>query len=119
MTIAKAVELLMKFVDINYEQCVKTDEDIKILENKFEEFLKSKHKNKLEVSYKLNIAFSKNFLIRNDNELDFGNYLQTTEIYADYILKNENNRSKFIYGLVGSAITVIGGLIGALITAFV
>ncbi len=119
MTIAKAVELLMKFVDTNYEQCVKTDEDIKILENKFEEFLKSKHKNKLEVSYKLNIAFSKNFLIRNDNESDFGNYLQTTEIYADYILKNENNRSKFIYGLVGSAITVIGGLIGALITAFV
>ncbi len=119
MSISKAVELLIKFIELNSDDNVSSENDLRIVESKFEKFLKSRHKNISEVDYKIKIAFSNGFLVQNDNESQLCKFIQPTEKFADYILKNENNRIKFIYGLIGSGITVVGGLIGALISAIV
>ena len=48
-----------------------------------------------------------------------GEAVEPTWTFTEYILEREKNFSKFLYGLLGSAVTIIGGLIGALITALI
>lgn len=118
MTISKAVELLMKFVDANSDAKIETKEDCDKVDNDLEKFIRSKHKNEHEFSYKLKIAESKEFIIFDYNANTLGEGVTTTEKFADYILSKESNSSKFLHGLIGSIVTVVGGVIGAVIGIF-
>ena len=93
-------------------------EDWENLENSFKLFLKSKRKF-FEVSYKVSLAEKKGYIICDRNAETVGEAFEPTELFTDYVLDREKNYSKFLYGLIGSGIAVLGGLIGALITALV
>ena len=118
MTIAKAVEMFLKFVNANSERELKTDSDIKNFEFAFKCYLRSE-KTYHEVNYKIELAKKKGYLkFNNDAEL-LGEAVEPTSSFTEYIIEREKNFSKFLYGLLGSGVAVVGGLIGALITALV
>lgn len=118
MTVSKAVELLMKFVDSHEHLPTESKEDLKIVGYEFEKFLSTKHKNLQDASYKLEIAICKGFVSFNDEAETLSEYVELSTEFADYHLGKEKAWIKFIYATIGSVLTVVGGIIGALITAF-
>lgn len=117
MTISKAVELLIKFQNMNPDIKVETATDIKKMNSEFQKYLHSKRKNQHEVNFKLDIAISKGFIVINPEASTMENFVEVSENFSDYIISQESTKKKFVYGLIGSAVTVGGGLIGALIAA--
>ena len=118
MTISKAVEKTLKFIEINSEKPLVSEEDITNFDNDLKAYLKS-DKAYHEVNYKLSLAEKKGYIIYNYDAETVGDSFEPTDLFTDYILEREKNFSKFLYGLIGSVIAVAGGLIGALITALV
>lgn len=118
MTIAKAVEIFLKYVDKNSEREIKTEADFNEIENDLKKYLKSE-KTYYEVSYKIELAEKKGYLVFNENADTFGEAVDPTSSFTEYIIEREKTLSKFLSGLIGSALTIFGGLVGALITALV
>lgn len=117
MTISKSVELILKFCNSHSDK--KISDDGNNIEKEFISYLRThKHRNVDEVLYKIDLAMKKGFLEINLDADNFGEAFSSTILFSDYIIERENRFSKFIYGLTGSVLTVVGGVIGALIAAF-
>lgn len=85
----------------------------------FEKYLHAKRKNQHEVNFKLKIALSKEFIKLNYSASTLEEFVEVTETFSNYVLSQETAKKKFLYGAIGSAITVVGGLIGALIAVLI
>lgn len=66
---------------------------------------------------KLQIAVSKGFISQTEYYKTISENIVISTAFADYVIEQEQAKRKFLYGLAGSGLTIIGGLIGALITA--
>ena len=109
MNIQKSIKLLSQFLDTNDGKNFLTN---KKNSQKFDKYLK-KHYSQRKISsiyYYLSIASAKGFLER------FKNTIFVTEKYSDYIIEMEKENKKFIQYLIGSLLTIIGGIIGSILT---
>lgn len=72
---------------------------------------------KKNISFYLHVAIVKGFISVDEKEKTIGNAFNFSSSFSEYVIEADSKKNKFVYGLIGSIVTVIGGLIGALITS--
>lgn len=119
MKISKVVFVFMQFIDNTRE--IKIDPEDDNFLNTFEEdlklFLRKRHINFDKFVYKFFLALKQDFFEVDQDAETLAEAFSVSKHFADYVLEQEKGFTKFLYGLIGSCITVVGGLIGALIAA--
>lgn len=116
MRISNAVNELLIFLHVFENE--KIDNGI---HNHFLQHLRNKKysENKINsIVCNLDIAEAKEFIKINPDAEYYYEFIDITEKYSDYIIEQEKNHDKFLHGLLGSAFTIIGGIIGAIIAVF-
>lgn len=119
MTIYRAVKILESFIEEHMNDPFTTGYDLR---KQLKDYAFQQHKNKsyiCEFLYKLDIAIAHEFILIKPYENRMGDAIQITKAFSEYCTKRESLTQKFIHALIGSIITVFGGLIGALITALI
>lgn len=118
MTITKAMNQLIFFLNsYGNEKYISKQHT----QEAFVLFLSKKfNPHKIETIFlKLHIAMSKGFINWVEYFDTISQNIIITSVFANYVVDQEKGKQKFLYGLWGSIITIVGGLIGALITAFI
>ena len=116
MTIKKAIYYLLEFTDNNLTPV----SDYETFDKSIIEFFKHKrfsNRKITQIKFLIDTANANGFLELNENAMSYEEMFSTTKLFAEYVLKIEDDFIKFKYGLIGSVITIVGGLIGALIAA--
>lgn len=115
MNTIKAVRILHEFVDEYQREEVGDSGDNFI--RLFDEYIKRHHIKEKNISFYLHVAIVKGFISVDEKEKTIGNAFNFSSSFSEYVIEADSKKNKFVYGLIGSIVTVIGGLIGALITS--
>lgn len=84
----------------------------------FIHYLRQHHFKTQNVSFYLHLARVKEFILFDDQAATIGEAFEVSKEFTDYVIKNDAKKRQFLYGLIGSLCTIVGGIVGALIAAF-
>lgn len=115
MNIIKAVRILHNFIVLNENEEIGKDGEN--FERLFIRYTKQHHYRAQSVSFYLHLAIVKGFIIFDNQANKIGEAFEISTAFTDHVIKNDTQRKKFLYGLIGSVFTIVGGIIGALIAA--